>query len=81
LKALADKGFLDNVLISIDLNFEIDGEGLVWPEASREHPDVRRRDYGYVVDHIVPLLRSEGFTAAEVDAIFIKNPVRIFDFN
>lgn len=80
LRELSDRGYLENILISIDLNFEIDDEGLVWPEASKQHPETRRRDYGYVADHVVPLLKSEGFTQTEIDAIFVGNPKRIFDF-
>jgi phosphotriesterase-related protein len=80
MRGLADRGYLRSVLISIDLNFEVDGEGLVWPEASREHPETRRRNYGYIVDTVVPLLKANGFTQKEVDAIFIDNPKRIFDY-
>ena len=80
LRELSYRGFLENILISIDLNFEIDDEGLVWPEASKSHPETRRRDYGYVADHVAPLLKSEGFTQTEIDTIFIHNPRHIFEF-
>jgi phosphotriesterase-related protein len=80
MRSLADKGYLRSVLISIDLNFEIDDEGLVWPEASKEHPETRKRDYGYIVDSVVPLLRSSGFSQREVEAIFIDNPRRMFEY-
>lgn len=80
IRGLSEKGYLNRVLISIDLNFEVDEEGLVWPEASKDHPETRIRDYGYIVDKVVPLLRADGFTQSDVETIFRDNPRRMFDY-
>ena len=80
LKELAYRGYLNRILISIDMNFEIDDDGTIYPEASREHPETRKRNYAYIVEDVVPLLKSEGFTQDEIDAIFVRNPRRIFNY-
>ena len=81
LRSIADRGYLDRIFVSIDMNYEIDGDGNVWPEASPEHPEARKRDYAYIINDTVPLLRDEvGFTAREIDTIFVDNPQRFFDW-
>ncbi len=80
LRELAYRGYTDRILISIDQNFEVDGDGTVYPEASRSHPHVRCRNYAYVADTVVPYLLDIGFSKDEIDTIFIRNPRRIFDF-
>lgn len=81
LKSVADKGYLGRIFVSIDMNYEIDADGSIWPEASREHPETRRRDYAYIIRETVPLLRDDvGFTQKEIDTIFVENPKRFFDW-
>jgi phosphotriesterase-related protein len=81
LRNVADRGYLDRIFVSIDMNYEIDPDGSVWPEASREHPETRKRDYAYIIRETVPFLRNEvGFTEKEIGTIFVDNPRRFFDW-
>jgi phosphotriesterase-related protein len=81
LRGVADKGYLDRIFVSIDMNYDIDPDGSIWPEATKAHPETRKRDYAYIINETIPLLRDEaGFTQKEIDTIFIENPKRFFDW-
>jgi phosphotriesterase-related protein len=81
LRHVADRGYLDRIFVSIDMNYEIDPDGSIWPEASRDYPHTARRDYAYVLKETVPFLRDEvGFTQKEIDTIFRENPRRFFNW-
>ena len=81
LRGVADRGYLQRIFVSIDMNYEIDLGGTIWPEASRKYPHTRKRDYAYVIREVVPFLREEvGFGDEEIDTIFRGNPVRFFDW-
>lgn len=81
LRNVADRGYLDRIFISIDMNYEIDADGSIWPEATREHPETRKRDYAYIIKETIPLLRDDvGFTDKEIATIFVENPKRYFNW-
>jgi len=66
LKELAYAGFLDQVLISQDAGWYRPG-----PERGN-----RFRGYTFILNTFVPMLRSAGFSEAEVDRLLITNPAR-----
>jgi phosphotriesterase-related protein len=81
LRGVADKGYLDRIFVSIDMNYDIDPDGSIWPEAAKAHPETRKRDYAYIINETIPLLRDEvGFAQKEIDTIFIENPKRFFNW-
>jgi phosphotriesterase-related protein len=65
---LRDGGFLDRVLVSQDAGWYSVGE----PEGGKF------RSYDTVFTQFIPALKARGFTVAEVDQIFVKNPATAF---
>jgi phosphotriesterase-related protein len=65
IRALIERGFLSQIVISHDICTKT---RLV---AYGGH------GYGHIFRNVVPLMRSKGFSEAEIDAILIENPRRI----
>ena len=65
IRALIERGFLNQIVISHDICTKT---RLV---AYGGH------GYGHIFRNVVPLMRSKGFSEAEIDAILIENPRRI----
>lgn len=81
MRFLADKGHMNSILISIDMNFEFTPEGKVYHEAEKEHPETKIRTFAYTITHIAKqYLIAHGFSKSEVDTIFIENPKRFFEY-
>jgi phosphotriesterase-related protein len=80
IKALSDQGYQDQILISIDMNFQIDASGKIILEAADRHPECAERVYSYVFDAVIPVLEREGFSGSEIRRFFIDNPADFFRF-
>ena len=80
LKFLADRGCLDRILISVDMNYQVNEEGVIVLEASDTHPECSKRVFSYLITDVIPVLYEEGFSKADVDSIFNKNPERFFNY-
>jgi len=65
---LRDKGFLHQVLVSQDAGWYSVGE----PDGGKFRP------YDMVFTEFVPALKARGFSEAEIDQIFVKNPATAF---
>jgi phosphotriesterase-related protein len=65
---LRDAGFLHRVLVSQDAGWYSVGE----PEGGKFRP------YDTVFTGFIPALKARGFTEAEIDQIFVKNPATAF---
>jgi len=80
LKFLSDKGFLNKILISVDMNYQVNEKDGIVLEAADKYPECARRIYSYSITDILPVLREAGFGQSDIDTIFIKNPARFFDY-
>ncbi|WP_170984497.1 phosphotriesterase family protein [Rhodoligotrophos defluvii] len=65
IRALADAGHLDQVLVSHDVDSKLrlkpyGGEG-----------------YQHILENVVPVMKRKGFSQAEIDRILIENPRRV----
>ena len=65
---LREKGLLGRVLASQDAGWYWVGE----PDGGKFRP------YDTVFTALIPALRTRGFTAAEIDTLFVKNPASAF---
>lgn len=65
---LRDKGFLGRLLVSQDAGWYWVGE----PDGGKFRP------YDTVFTALIPALRKRGFTATEIDTLFVKNPAEAF---
>jgi phosphotriesterase-related protein len=68
LRKLADRGFLERILISHDICYktrlvEYGGHG-----------------YGHIFENVVPLMRRD-FTEREIDTILVEQPRRLLTFD
>jgi len=78
LRSLAEAGFRDRILISVDANWTWNAKGQVEFEAAWEHPNAAERDYAYMFTKAVPALREAGFTEGDVQAFLVDNPRGFF---
>jgi phosphotriesterase-related protein len=62
LRHMADKGFLDQILISTD------------PETDRMKAYGGKVGIDYILEHFIPLMELCGFTGEEIEKITRKNP-------
>ncbi len=62
LRHMADKGYLDQILISTD------------PETDRMKAYGSKVGIDYILEHFIPLMRLCGFSAEEIEKITRKNP-------
>jgi phosphotriesterase-related protein len=76
---LEDRGYGDRIFISIDVNIEVDGQGKIWLEAEREHPEAGKRTYAYAITNAVPMLMSAGVSLQRITKYLIENPRRFFE--
>jgi phosphotriesterase-related protein len=65
IRALADHGFLKQVLVSHDVDSKLrlkpyGGEG-----------------YNHILEHVVPVMRRRGFSQQDIDQVLIHNPRRV----
>lgn len=68
-RRLRDAGLLGRVLLSQDAGWYSVGE----PRGGTEF-----RSYEPILTTFIPALRSAGFTADEIDTLFVRNPARAF---
>lgn len=80
LKFLADKGYIEKILISVDMNFQVNNEGKIILEAADVHPDCSQRVYSYLFSYVIPTLLKNGFSHEDINTIFVKNPQRFFNY-
>lgn len=76
LKGLAEAGFLDRILLTMDLIWDY-AEGrraILWEDIN---PDGPLRLYGYLLTHVLPWLRGLGFTKAEIRLMTAATPERL----
>ena len=64
LRHMADKGFLDQILISTD------------PETDRMKAYGSKVGIDYILEHFIPLMQLCGFSAEEIEKITRINPAR-----
>jgi phosphotriesterase-related protein len=76
---LENSGFGDKVLYSIDTNITVDGDGKIWMEAEREHPETGRRTYAYAITNATPMLMAAGVSLQRINRYLIDNPRRYFE--
>ncbi|MDQ1327023.1 MAG: hypothetical protein QG641_303, partial [Candidatus Poribacteria bacterium] len=71
---LIEKGYLDQILISIDFALAIESRWSVgiW---TWDNPD--RTSYAYLHTGVLPKLRSAGFTDAQIEKIMHDNPLEM----
>jgi phosphotriesterase-related protein len=70
IKKMLDAGFAERLLISHDAGWYRVGEG---PQAKN-----KIRPYTAITDKLIPALKAEGITDAQLDKILITNPARAF---
>jgi len=80
LKYLSDKGYMNNLLISVDMNYQVNEEGSIILEAADGYPECEKRVYSYLLTDVVPVLKAAGFSSENVDTLFVKNPMRFFNY-
>jgi len=74
-----ERGYGDNIFVSIDANWEFDEDGRVWHEAEKKHPETGKRTYSYMVTHALPMLLSGGVSPQRIDKYLVDNPRRFFE--
>jgi len=75
---LLDRGYLNRLLFGMDVNFNVADDGRIWSEAEKEHPETGARTWEAIYTGYVPLLKSWGFTDANIKTIFVDNPKVMF---
>jgi phosphotriesterase-related protein len=75
---LLDRDYLQRMMFSMDVNFNIDDDGRVWNEAEREHPETADRTWEAVYTGFIPLIKRWGFTDDEITVMLVDNPRRMF---
>lgn len=74
---LKNSGFLSQVLISADCNWQWKGNAI---KLQNSRSNGAEKTYSYVFDFIIPSLKKVCFTDNDVDQMLIYNLQRIFDF-
>ncbi len=67
--ALIDEGFLDQILISMDLC----EKHRLWRYG--------QSGYAHILDNVVPLMREKGMTEEHIHALLVENPKRLLQFD
>jgi len=68
LRWLIDKGYLSRIVISHDICFK------------DKLSTYGGAGYAHILNNVVPLMRTKGFTEYEIAAILVQNPRRLFSF-
>ncbi len=74
---LKNSGYLSQVLISADCNWQWKGNVLKLQDSQFNGVE---KTYSYVFDFIIPALKKACFTETDIHQMLIHNPKRIFDF-
>ncbi|MBA4265229.1 MAG: glycine--tRNA ligase subunit beta [Comamonadaceae bacterium] len=74
--ALGVVRMLVELRLPIDLSFVVAAAGLAFPQAGES---VRQSLYPFMYDRISSMLREQGFSAQEVDAVVSQSPERLGD--
>lgn len=74
---IKNRGFLSQVLISADCNWQWKGNELKLQDSRFNGTP---KTYSYVFDFIIPALKKVCFTDNDIDQMLIYNPKNIFDF-
>jgi len=76
---LDEHSYGDQLLLSIDANWNFDEDGSIWHEAEKQHPETGKRTYAYAMTHAVPMLMSAGVSLQRINKYLIDNPRRLFE--
>lgn len=76
LKGLGDAGYLDRILLTMDVIWDYVGgrRVILWEDIN---PDGPIRLYAYLLTHVLPWLRTLGFTESEIGTMTELTPVRL----
>jgi phosphotriesterase-related protein len=80
MRSLCDQGFGNQLLVSVDCNWEWKSRKIVF-EAEDEpflDPQAAKRTYAYMLTDVVPTMMKAGFSQKEIDRLLIENPRRFF---
>ncbi len=77
IKTLANDGYADRLLATMDFvwSFENGKPSVLWEDICE---DKDLRDYGYLISHVQPWMRSQGIDEAVIRAMNYDNPVKLF---
>jgi len=77
LKVLIEKGYLGQILISIDFALAIESR---WSVGIWTWDNADRTSYAYLHTGVIPKLRNSGFTDAQIEKIMHDNPIEMLQW-